>query len=136
MRGAIEPKERKLAAYESHPREFLKCPTRQGTNPDTLEGHAHDTAKIYANVLDKFHRWAWVHGGGYTLDLTHDEAETYLRNMVLSEEDYSTSYLDNIKLALKAYFRFRDRPFSVRKRPRLRDRIRKARMPSTLGTIA
>lgn len=99
---------RQEVAYESHRKDLIKWLTSMGKSPDELEGYAHDTAKSYANVLDKFHRWAWVHGGGYTLDLEHDDAETYLRNMVLSEEDYSSSYLDNIKLALKAYFRYRD----------------------------
>ena len=100
--------ERQLVAYESHRRDLITWLTRMGKSPDKLEGYAHDTAKVYANVLDKFHRWAWEHSGGYTLDLDHDHADTYIRQMVLAEDDYSTTYLNNIKLALVVYFRYRD----------------------------
>ncbi|QZX99382.1 tyrosine-type recombinase/integrase [Halobaculum rubrum] len=100
--------QRQVVAYESHRKQFIRWLCKMGNNPDSLEGYAHHTAQVYAKITDKFHRWAWEHRGEFTLDLTHDEADTYIRNMVLSENDYSDSYLHNIKLALKAYFRFRD----------------------------
>ena len=48
----------------------------------------------------------WDNTGGFTLDLTHERADEYLRGLILSDEDYSSSHLHNTKLALKAYFRF------------------------------
>lgn len=100
--------QRQEIAYENHRKELLKWLSRMGKNPEELEGYAHDTAKVYASVLDKLHRWAWEHQGGYTLALDHQDADTYLRNMVMVDNEYSSSYLNNIKLSLKAYFRFRD----------------------------
>ncbi len=99
---------RQVIAYKAHRSQYIKWLCRMGNAPDKLEGYAHDTSKVYASVLDKFHRWAWEQGGEYTLDLTHQEADTYLRNMVLADNEYSDSYLHNIKLGLKSYFRFRD----------------------------
>lgn len=92
-RGSLN--ERQLVAYENHRREPSWL-ARMGKSPDKLEGSAHDTAKVYANILDKFHRWAWERGGGYTLDLDHEDADTYIRHMVLAEDEYSTTYLNNI----------------------------------------
>ena len=99
--------QRQEIAYENHRREFITWLARMGKSPDKLEGYAYDTAKVYANILDKFHRWAWQRTG-YTLDLNHDDADTYMRQKVLAEEEYSTTYLHNIKLALMVYFRYRD----------------------------
>lgn len=99
--------ERQLVAYESHRREFLKWLARQGKNPDALEGYAHDTAKNYASIIDKFHRYVWEKHN-YTLDSGHDAAEDYLRSMVMADDEYSRSHLYNVKLALIAYFRYRN----------------------------
>lgn len=99
--------ERQLIAYKSHRKDLVKWLSRMGKNPDTLEGYAHHTAKNYASILDKFHRWAWEHRGRYTLDLDHEDADTYLRELIMADDEYSESHLHNVKLALKAYFRFR-----------------------------
>lgn len=100
--------ERQLVAYKHHREKLLKWLARVGKSPEKLEGYAHDTANAYASILDKFHRWAWDRKGGYTLDIDHDDAETYLTERAMADENYSSSYLHNIKLALIAYFRFRD----------------------------
>lgn len=99
--------ERQVISYKSHREDYIKWLARMGKSPNKLEGYAHDTAKVYANVTDKFHRWAWEHRGGYTLDLEHTEAERYLREMMLADEEYSSSYLHNVKLGLKTLYRFR-----------------------------
>lgn len=99
---------RQEVAYENHRTELIKWLSRMGKNPDQLEGYAYDTAKVYASVLDKFHRWAWEHRGEFSLDIDHEDADTYIREMVMADNEYSSSYLHNIKLALKAYFRYRD----------------------------
>lgn len=98
--------ERQLVAYENHRRKFLKWLARQGKNPDALEGYAHDTARNYASIIDKFHRHVWDEEG-YTLDISHDAAEEYLRSLVMANDEYSQSHLHNVKLALMTYFRFR-----------------------------
>jgi integrase len=99
--------ERQLVAYESHRREFIKWLARQGKNPDALEGYAHDTARNYASITDKFLRYVWDQDR-YTTDIGHDEAEEYLRSLVMADDAYSDSHLHNVKLALMAYFRFKN----------------------------
>jgi site-specific recombinase XerD len=100
--------ERQLIAYKSHRENLIKWLSRTGKNPDKLEGYAYDTAKNYASIIDKFHRWAWEKKGEYTLNLEHSEAESYLRELAISDKEYSQSHLKNVKLALMAYFRFRN----------------------------
>jgi integrase len=97
--------ERQRVAYESHRRKLLKWLARQGKNPDALEGYAHHTAKNYASIIDRFLRDIWKEDG-YTLDVSHKDAEDYLRSLVLADDEYSRTHLHNTKLALLAYFRF------------------------------
>ncbi|PGF14515.1 integrase [Natrinema sp. CBA1119] len=100
--------ERQLVAYKGHRKKYIKWLTRMGKDPEKLERYAHDTARNYASITDKFYRWAWDHRGGYTLDLEHDDADEYLQEQVFSDDEYSGSHLHNVKFTLKAYFRFRN----------------------------
>lgn len=54
--------------------------------------------------MDKFYRWSWDTRGSYSVQVSHDEAESYLRGLV--KDDYSKSHLNNVLLALKALFRW------------------------------
>lgn len=103
-----EVNERQLIAYKAHREKYINWLSNMGKDPDALEGYSHHTAKNHASIVDKFHRRVWNLGGGYTLDITHDHADEYIENLVLSDEEYSDSYLHNVKLALKAFFRFKD----------------------------
>lgn len=98
--------QRQEIAYQGHRKKLIKWLSQEGKEPSKLEGYAHHTVKNYATIIDKLHRWVWTHGEGFTLDLSHDQGEEYLKQQKLSDEDYSHSHLHNIQLALKAYYRF------------------------------
>ncbi|MFD1564636.1 tyrosine-type recombinase/integrase [Haloarchaeobius amylolyticus] len=98
---------RQLIAYRNHRENLIKWLIRMGKDPKKLEGYAIATAKNYATILDAFYRWAWENQGGYTTDLSHEDAENFLREKMLEDYEYSDSHLHNIKLAMKAYFRWR-----------------------------
>jgi hypothetical protein len=98
--------ERQIIAYGNHREDLIRWLATMGKDPEKLEGYAHDTARNYAAILDKFYREYWEQNDGYTTDLTHDDADEYLRELVLSDE-YLDSHLHNVQLALKAYFRWR-----------------------------
>jgi integrase len=98
---------RQRIAYREHRRKYIKWLATRGQDPDALEGYAYDTYYAYANVTCQFHRYVWDQEGRFTLDPTHDHAEDYLIEQKTSSEDYSSSYLHNIKLTLKAYFRYK-----------------------------
>ncbi len=98
--------ERQRVTYRSHREKLIKWLARQGKDPENLAGYAHDTCKTYSTIIDQFHRHVWTDQDRFTLNLSQEHAEEYLRGQILSDEDYSSSHLDNTKLALKAYFRF------------------------------
>lgn len=54
-------------------------------DPEKLEGYAYDTYYTYANVICQFHRSVWDESGEFTLDLTHKQADEYLRGSILSD---------------------------------------------------
>jgi len=90
--------ERQRVDYESHRQKLLKWLGSTGKNPDTLEGYAHHTAKNYASIIDRFLRDVWKEDG-YTLGVSHKEAEEYLRSLVLADDEYSRTHLHNTKLS-------------------------------------
>lgn len=98
--------DRQRVAYKGHREKLIKWLAKQGKNPEKLEGYAYDTYATYANVISQFHRYVWEEEGRFTLDLSHEQADEYLRGLILGDKDYSSSHLHNTKLALKAYFRF------------------------------
>jgi len=99
--------ERQRIAYKTYRENLIKWLSRIGKNPETLEGYAPDTAKNYAAILDKFFRWAWE-DDGFTTDIRHEDADAYLSRLIIADTEYSSSHLHNVKLALKAYFRYCD----------------------------
>ena len=88
--------ERQRISYREHRRKYVKW---------LVDSYAEDTRKVYASILDQFHRYIWVNEGGFTTEVTHDHADDFLTERKESDEDYSTSYLDNIKLAIKSHLK-------------------------------
>lgn len=99
--------ERQRVAYQEHRKDLIKWLSRIGKKPDEMKGYAHHTTKNYAHIIDRFYREKWE-AEGYTTDLRRDDADRYLRGLVMADDEYSSSHLHNVKLALKAYFRYRD----------------------------
>jgi len=98
---------RQCIAYEGHREKLIKWLATEGKDPVELEGYAYDTYYTYANIIDQLHRFVWDEEDHFTLDLDHDHADQYLKQVILNE-DYSDSHRHNTMLALKAYFRFND----------------------------
>jgi hypothetical protein len=105
----LNPRQR--IAYREHRRKYIDWLANEGKDPDALEGYAEATYTNFANITCKFHRFAWNRTGSFTLTLSHELAEQYLKDQKKSG-DYSSSHLHNIKLALKAYFRYVDREWN------------------------
>lgn len=98
--------ERQLVAYRGHRESFIDWLAHEGKDPDSLEGYSLETYKTYANIVCKFHRTVWE-DEEYTLSLTHDHADQYITDLVRCDQ-YSESHLHNTRLALKAYFRYKE----------------------------
>lgn len=97
--------EKQLVTYRNHRENYIDWLCNRGKSPEKREGYAYDTANNYAHISDRWHRHVWD-DRGFTMNLSHDDADDYLDAMMVSENDYSGSHLHNIKLALKTHFRF------------------------------
>lgn len=96
---------RQLVDYRNHRESLINWCLSFGKDPSTAEGYAVDTVDRRATSIDKFYRWVWENGSGYTTDVTRDDADDYLRE--LAYEEYSTNYASNVQKALKMLFKWR-----------------------------
>jgi integrase len=105
---------RQRIAYREHRRKFIDWLATTGKDPDKYEGYSYDTYKTYATITCRFHRYVW-NQRGFSLNLSHEEADDYLVTQKIegkdNGDDYSQSHLHNVKLALLAYFRFKEHPW-------------------------
>jgi integrase len=104
----LNPRQR--IAYREHRKDYINWLATEGKDPEALAGYAEDTYYTYANIACCFHRFVWDREG-FTLSPDHSHADAYLRALKTDDSDYSQTHLNNTKLALKAYFRFRDDPW-------------------------
>lgn len=100
--------ERQLVAYRTHREDLINWLVHRGKDPEKREVYAFDTARNYASILDKLHRWVWDEQDGFTMDISHEDADDYLDGLMTGGREYSGSHLHNVKLALKCYFRYSD----------------------------
>ncbi len=98
--------ERQQIAYKENRRQYIDWLAYEGKNTDALEGYAIATYKVYENLTCQFHRYVWDQEDHFTLNPTHAHAESFVTKLIRSRE-YSDTHLHNAKLALKAYFRFK-----------------------------
>lgn len=106
-RAGASLSEKQLVVYRRHRENYLNWLAQRGKDPAKRQGYAHDTAKSYATINDKWHRSVWD-DRGFTMEFTHDDADAYLDGLMVGDRDYSSSHLHNVKLALKAHFRFKE----------------------------
>ena len=95
--------------YEAHRRKFIEWLHVFGKDPDSVEGYSEDTVYRTAYRCGKFDRFTWKQEGNYTIPLTHEHADAYMKQ--LAYEDHSGSHRSNTQAALKRYFKWRQCEF-------------------------
>jgi len=75
-----------------------------GKNPELAEGYAYHTTRQRSYKLDQFYRWVWEQEDGYTLTITTDHADQYLKHLVY--EDTSQVQKVGVQKALKTLFKY------------------------------
>lgn len=101
--------EKQYLDYEAYRRKFVEWLLVFGKNPKTAEGYAEDTVVRTAYRCGSFDRWVWQEEGRYTMPVTQEHADAFLRHIAL--EDYSGSHKANTKDALLRYFKWRHHEF-------------------------
>lgn len=98
--------ERQLLDYRNHREDLIEWLLFFGKDPETADGYASTTVKTRAYRMDQFYRWVWDERDGYTTDVTHDDADAYLRHLA-KQNDYGHVHKDNSRKALKMLFKWR-----------------------------
>jgi len=97
--------QRQLLDYRSEREDCLTWLLTFGKNPDRAEGYAVGTVEPRSYRMDRFYRWVWEDEGGYTVNVTHDHADGWLRH--LAQRDVSATHKTNCLKSLKMLFKWR-----------------------------
>ena len=97
---------RKLTDYTDYKESLLRWLSRLGKNPGRRQGYADETVRNVTYHADRFYRWKWDEIGRYTTEITPEEADDYLETLVMSDKEYSDSYIHTAQKCLKRIFKF------------------------------
>lgn len=102
-----ELNDKQIADYQHHRAEMLRWYLTLGKDPEEVEGYAEDTIRVRAGHIDRFYRWVWTTEGGYTTQVTPEQADRYLKELAY-QDDMSRSTKNKYKKSLKMLFRWRE----------------------------
>ena len=77
---------KQLMDYRSEREDALTWLLTFGKDPKQADGYAVSTLKTQAYRMDQFYRWMWEREGGYTVQITHEYADEWMRK--LAQDDY------------------------------------------------
>jgi len=98
--------QRQLLDYRTHREKLLKWCLNLGKDPEKAEGYAHETVRTRSYRIDRFYRWHWKNNNGYTLEVTTEDADEYLK--YLAYQDHSTTFKASYQKALKMLFKYQN----------------------------
>lgn len=97
--------QRQCVDYHDHREKLCQWMVNLGKDPQSGEGYAFATSRRRAHQLDRFYRFVWDEHGGYTTQITHEQANEFMR--ALAYEEHSQTHKANAQKTLKMYFRWR-----------------------------
>jgi site-specific recombinase XerD len=101
---ALADNPKKLVLWKRHKEEFIKWALTMGKNPLNFTGYAHDTVEVTNYNVSAFFRWVWNENGGYTTNVSHEQADEFMVALAFNGE--SQSYRAKFEKSLKRYFAF------------------------------
>jgi site-specific recombinase XerD len=100
--------ERQLEDYKHHRKEWITWCLTQGKSPQTGTGYSLSTMDVRHYRVNDFYEWVWEQRG-YTLSISHDDADEYTRKIALSDSASSTKA--HIQKALHTLYRWREHKY-------------------------
>ena len=97
--------QRQLVDYRSERENCLEWLLTFGKNPDRAEGYAEGTVKPRSYRMDRFYRFVWDNEGGYTTNVTHDHADSWMKH--LAQRDVSNTHKNNCLKSIKMLYKWR-----------------------------
>jgi len=101
--------EKELVDYRSHREKFIKWLLTFGKSPEEVKGYSEDTAERTAYRCAKADRWAWKEHDGYSVPLTQEAADEYLKHVAY--QDFSDTHRHKIQHSLERYFNWRQHEY-------------------------
>ena len=99
--------QRQQLDYKSEREQCLRWLLSIGKNPDRGDGYAKGTIKTRSYRMDQFYRWVWDNAGGYTVNVSHEHADEWMRE--LAHTDHSMAHKANCQKSVKMLFKWRQR---------------------------
>lgn len=96
---------RQLVDYRLQREDCLEWLLAVGKGPKHAEGYVFQTVKARAQRIDMVYRWVWNREGEYTVEVTHDHAEAYMRELAYG--DYSNTHKGLCQKAVRTLFKWR-----------------------------
>lgn len=96
--------ERQLLDYRSERKECLRWLLTYGKEPAEADGYAPGTVKPRCYRMDRFYRYVWTQEGGYTVNLTHDHADSWMDH--LAHRDVSAVHKRNCQKSLLMLYKW------------------------------
>jgi site-specific recombinase XerD len=93
--------------YVSFKTGFVKWLHERGREPARRRGYAETTIKATSSKMDQVFRWRWDDKGAYTIDLSPDDADRFIKHIDW-DRNYTDGTIGSFVRALKRYFRYRN----------------------------
>lgn len=97
--------EREETDYREFKEALNRWLDRLGKDPQYNKGYAKETVRQTSSRIDRFYRWIWA-TEGYTTTATEDDADGYMKHLVMHDKEYSNNYLANEQKAIKRLFKW------------------------------
>lgn len=95
---------KQLLDYREHREDFLTWLLTFGKNPKTATGYSRATVRRTAYRTDQFNRWVWNDQGHYTMNISHDHADAYMKELAYG--DKSNTHKSNTQKSIKRFFKW------------------------------
>lgn len=94
--------QRQLSDYVEYRKRQVDWMLELGKDPGQAEGYSTSTVQQRSYRLDRFYRWLWTQSNGYTLSVSTDDADEYMRELAVAE--HSNTYKASLQKSLKMLF--------------------------------
>lgn len=98
--------ERQLLDFTEYKRGLLRWLVNVGKQPDEAEGYASSTVRNVTYKADQFYCWLWSAEEGYTTTITPKDNDKYMKHLVYSDTEYSTSHKSTVQKSLKRILKY------------------------------
>jgi integrase len=101
--SAAQLDDKQQLLYEDHRKKLARWALTMGKTPAKAEGYARETVKMRLYRLDKFYRFVWNRRGGFTVEVSTEDADAWSRHLAKTDntQTYNAAYQKGVKMLFK-----------------------------------